>query len=169
MTALGNAAAAILCLCATTAAVLCVGGAVAGAGERLTGLPLPRYAAIRATEANLRVGPSLNYPVLWRYEARGLPVRIVREHFDWRKVEDPKGDTGWMSAHLLADWPRAIVTAANRLLRRSPETGARGVAVLEPGVVVTVLERREGWCRVAKEGHKGWLKSDEVWGPCAAP
>lgn len=168
MTALGNAAAAILCLCAT-AAVLCVGGAVAAAGERLTGLPLPRYAAIRATEANLRVGPSMNYPVLWRYEERGLPVRIVKEHFDWRKVEDPKGETGWMSAHLLADWPRAIVTTANRLLRRSPETGARGVAVLEPGVVVTVLERREGWCRVAKEGHKGWLKSDEVWGACAGP
>ncbi|MDE0409619.1 MAG: SH3 domain-containing protein [Alphaproteobacteria bacterium] len=168
MTAFGNAAAAILCLCAT-AAVLCVGGAVAAAGERLTGLPLPRYAAIRATEANLRVGPSMNYPVLWRYEERGLPVRIVKEHFDWRKVEDPKGETGWMSAHLLADWPRAIVTTANRLLRRSPETGARGVAVLEPGVVVTVLERREGWCRVAKEGHKGWLKSDEVWGACAGP
>ena len=168
MTALGNAAAAILCLCAT-AAVLCVGGAVAAAGERLTGLPLPRYAAIRATEANLRVGPSMNYPVLWRYEERGLPVRIVKEHFDWRKVEDPKGETGWMSAHLLADWPRAIVTTANRLLRRSPETGARGVAVLEPGVVVTVLERRGGWCRVAKEGHKGWLKSDEVWGACAGP
>lgn len=167
MTALGNAAAAILCLCAT--AVLCVCGAAAAAGERLTGLPLPRYAAIRATEANLRVGPSMNYPVLWRYEERGLPVRIVKEHFDWRKVEDPKGETGWMSAHLLADWPRAIVTTANRLLRRSPETGARGVAVLEPGVVVTVLERREGWCRVAKEGHKGWLKSDEVWGACAGP
>ena len=159
MTALRNVFVAALCLCAT----------VAAAGERLTGLPLPRYAAIRATEANLRVGPSTNYPVLWRYEERGLPVRIVKEHFDWRKVEDPKGETGWMSAHLLANWPRAIVTTADRLLRRSPEAGARGVAVLEPGVVVTVLERRGGWCRVAKEGHKGWLKSDEAWGACAGP
>ncbi len=159
MTALRSSVIAALCFCSAAAA----------AGERLTGLPLPRYAAIRATEANLRVGPSTNYPVLWRYEERGLPVRIVKEHFDWRKVEDPKGETGWMSAHLLADWPRAIVTTANRLLRRSPETGARGVAVLEPGVVVTVLERREGWCRVSKEGHKGWLKSGEVWGACGGP
>lgn len=159
MTGLRSAVGAALCLCAAAAA----------AGERLTGLPLPRYAAIRATEANLRVGPSTNYPVLWRYEERGLPVRIVKEHFDWRKVEDPRGETGWMSAHLLADWPRAIVTAADRLLRRSPETDARGVAVLKPGVVVTVLERRKGWCRVSKEGHKGWLKSDEVWGACAGP
>lgn len=168
MTVLGNATAAILCLCAA-AAVLCVCGAVAAAGERLTGLPLPRYAAIRATEANLRVGPSMNYPVLWRYEERGLPVRIVKEHFDWRKVEDPGGETGWMSAHLLANWPRAIVTNADRLLRRLPETGARGVAVLEPNVVVSVLERRGGWCKVSAEGHKGWLRSDEVWGACAAP
>ena len=159
MTALRSSVIAALCFCSAAAA----------AGERLTGLPLPRYAAIRATEANLRVGPSTNYPVLWRYEKRGLPVRIVKEHFNWRKVEDPRGETGWMSAHLLADWPRAIVTAADRLLRRSPETSARGVAVLKPNVVVTVLERRDGWCRVSKEGHKGWLKSDEVWGACAGP
>ena len=166
MTALMNAA-AVLCLCAGVAAVLCIPGAVAG--DRLTGLPLPRYAAIRATEANLRVGPSTNYPVLWRYEQQGLPVRIVKEHFNWRQVEDPKGETGWMSAHLLADWPRAIVTNANRLLRRAPEADARGVAVLEPDVVVAVLERRGGWCRVSTKGHKGWLKHDEVWGACAAP
>ena len=159
MTALRNALAAVLCMCCTAAA----------AGERLTGLPLPRYAAIRATEANLRVGPSMDHPVLWRYEERGLPVRIVKEHFDWRKIEDPRGETGWMSAHLLADWPRAIVTAADGLLRRSPAEGARGVAVFKPGVVVSVLERRGGWCKVSGQGHKGWLKSDEAWGACGGP
>ncbi|MCY4319530.1 MAG: SH3 domain-containing protein [Alphaproteobacteria bacterium] len=151
------------------AAMLCLFSFVSGATERLTGLPLPRYAAVRATEANLRVGPSTNYPVLWRYEERGLPVRIIKEHFDWRKIEDPGGDTGWMSAHLLADWPRAIVTGAARILRRAPDAGARGVAVLEPRVVVSVLERRDGWCKISAQGHKGWLKTDEVWGACEGP
>ncbi len=159
MTALRVGGAALLCLCSLASA----------ASERLTGLPLPRYAAIRATEANLRVGPSTNYPVLWRYEERGLPVLIVKEHFHWRKIEDPEGDTGWMSAHLLADWPRAIVTGAKRVLRRAPEPDARGVAVLEPKVVVAVLERQGRWCEVSTKGHKGWLKSDEVWGACGGP
>ncbi len=151
------------------AAVLCLWGVAASAGDRLTGQPLPRYAAIRATEANLRVGPSTTYAVRWQYRQRGLPVRIVGEHFDWRQVEDPSGETGWMSAHLLTDWPRAIVTGSTRRLRRSPGSDARGLALLRPGVLLSVLERREGWCEVAVEGYRGWLRKDEVWGACGKP
>ncbi len=151
------------------AAALCIWSVAAFAGDRLTGLPLPRYAAIRATEANLRVGPSMNYEVRWQYRQRGLPVRIVKEHFDWRQIEDHSGETGWMSAHLLTDWPRAIVTGANRRLRRSPETDSRGLALLEPGVLLAVLERRDGWCEVSVDGYRGWLRSDEAWGACGKP
>ena len=140
------------------------------ADGRLTGQPLPRYGAIRATEANLRVGPSTTYPVRWQFRRRGLPVRIVKEHFDWRQIEDPSGETGWMSAHLLTDWSRAIVVGEElQRLRRSPEPDARGVARLEPGVVLSVLERRDGWCEVSVEGYRGWLRSEEAWGACAQP
>lgn len=154
------------------AALACLWSVAASAGDRLTGLPLPRYAAIRATEANLRVGPSTTYAVRWQFRRRGLPVRIVKEHFDWRQIEGPSGEIGWMSAHLLSDWPRAIVTGAKRplrLLRRSPVPDAGGLARLEPGVLLSVLERREGWCEVSVEGYRGWLRSDEVWGACGEP
>jgi len=151
-------------------AAACLWSAWAAGGERLTGQPLPRHAAIRATEANLRVGPDTTYEIRWQYRRRGLPVRIVREHFDWRQIEDPSGETGWMSAHLLMDWPRAIVTGRDRgRLRRSPSEDAAGLALLEPGVMLTVHERRGGWCRVSVESHAGWLRRDEVWGACSAP
>ena len=143
--------------------------AAAPGGERLSGEPLPRYAAIRASEANLRVGPSKAHGVVWRYLRRGLPVRIVAEHFQWRRIVDPDGETGWMSAHLLADWPRAIVKDAVRELHRRPEAGAGIAALLEPGVLLAVRERRAGWCEVAAGGHVGWVRTAEVWGACAPP
>ena len=151
------------------AAILCLLSAAPAGADRLTGQPLPRYAAIRATEANLRVGPSTTYAVRWQYRQRGLPVRIVKEHFHWRQIEDPTGETGWMSAHLLSDWARAIVTGAKRRLRRSPELDSHGLALLEPGVLLSVIERREGWCEVSVEGYRGWLRKDEVWGACGEP
>ena len=165
MTVFRAGMAALLC-CASAVAALCVCAAAAAAGERLTGLPLPRYAAIRATEANLRVGPSMNYAVRWQYRRRGLPVRIVGEHFDWRQIEDPAGEIGWISAHLLADWARVIVTGSMRRLRRTPQADAVELALLEPNVVLSVLERREGWCEVSVDGYRGWLRSEEVWGAC---
>ncbi len=152
------------------AAVLCLWSVAGEAADgRLTGQPLPRYAAIRATEANLRVGPGTTYAVRWQYRRRGLPVRIVNEHFNWRQIEDPSGERGWMSAHLLTDWSRAIVVGKElQRLRRSPEPEARGAALLEPGVLLAVHERRDGWCEVSVDGYRGWLRNDEVWGACKA-
>lgn len=61
-----------------------------------TGLPLPRFAALRADDVNLRAGPGQRYPVQWIYHRRGLPVRIEREFDVWRLVEDSDGVKGWV-------------------------------------------------------------------------
>ncbi|RFD20846.1 hypothetical protein DY926_03610, partial [Komagataeibacter melaceti] len=62
----------------------------------VTGLPLPRFAALRADEVNLRTGPGQRYPIDWVYHRRGLPVKIEREFDVWRLVEDADGQKGWV-------------------------------------------------------------------------
>ncbi len=62
----------------------------------MTGLPLPRFAAFRADEVNLRTGPGQRYPIDWVYHRRGLPVKIEREFDVWRLVEDSDGQKGWV-------------------------------------------------------------------------
>ncbi|MFT9454047.1 SH3 domain-containing protein [Komagataeibacter saccharivorans] len=62
----------------------------------VTGLPLPRFAAFRADEVNMRTGPGQRYPIDWVYHRRGLPVRIEREFDVWRLVEDADGQKGWV-------------------------------------------------------------------------
>ncbi|GAN53475.1 SH3 domain-containing protein [Tanticharoenia sakaeratensis] len=61
-----------------------------------TGLPLPRFAAMRADEVNMRAGPGDRYPIQWVYHRRGLPVEIEREFDVWRLVEDSDGQKGWV-------------------------------------------------------------------------
>lgn len=68
----------------------------------VTGLPLPRYAALRADEVNMRAGPGQRFPIIWVYHRRGMPVRIEREFDVWRLVEDPTGQKGWMQQATLA-------------------------------------------------------------------
>lgn len=69
----------------------------------VTGLPLPRYAALRADEVNIRVGPGERFPILWVYHRRGLPVRIEREFDTWRLVEDESGQKGWVQQAILVN------------------------------------------------------------------
>nr|WP_240161953.1 SH3 domain-containing protein [Gluconacetobacter azotocaptans] len=62
----------------------------------VTGLPLPRFAALRADEVNMRSGPGQRYPIQWVYHRRDLPVQIEREFDVWRLVEDSDGQKGWV-------------------------------------------------------------------------
>lgn len=68
----------------------------------VTGLPLPRYAALRADEVNMRAGPGRRFPILWVYHRRGMPVKVEREFDVWRLVEDQTGQKGWMQQATLS-------------------------------------------------------------------
>lgn len=76
-----------------------------------TGLPLPRYASLRADAVNLRGGPGTRYPIQWVYRRRDLPVRIEREFDVWRLVEDSDGVKGWVHQATLVGTRSFVIPA----------------------------------------------------------
>jgi SH3-like domain-containing protein len=50
----------------------------AQAAKGPSGLPLPRFVSLKAKSVNLRVGPSVDYAVAWRYLKSGVPVEIIQ-------------------------------------------------------------------------------------------
>ena len=77
------------------------GGAQAGDKSAMTqrkgsGLPIPRFASVRSDEANVRTGPGTRYPVEWVFKRKSMPVEIVAEYENWRKIRD------WQGASCLA-------------------------------------------------------------------
>ena len=67
-----------------------------GTRETPSGLPVPRYGVTRFATVNARGGPGDDYKLLWTYRARGVPLQIVAETFDWRRVCDPDGGLAWV-------------------------------------------------------------------------
>jgi SH3-like domain-containing protein len=132
----------------------------------VTGLPLPRFAALRSDEVNLRAGPGTRYPIDWVYKRRDLPVEIEREFEVWRLVVDPEGMKGWMHQATLTGHRSCIVVGQERLLRRKPEDDAAPIARLKPGVIGHIMHCDAGadWCRVQVDAYRGWLKREEFWG-----
>ena len=63
----------------------------------------PYWASIASGEAMLRTGPGRNYPGTWLYKRRDLPIRVIQIYPNWRKIEDPDGEQGWMLVTLLSD------------------------------------------------------------------
>ncbi len=135
-----------------------------GDGVKRTGLPLPRFASLRASEVFMRAGPGTRYPVEWIYRRRGLPVQIIAEFDAWRKVRDWNGTVGWVHRAMLIGRRTIITTAEDTVLRRAPEAAAPALARVEPGVVARLLACKDAWCRVEVRGVKGWTERKAVWG-----
>ncbi|MBV9735057.1 MAG: hypothetical protein JO209_04045, partial [Acidisphaera sp.] len=134
-----------------------------------TGLPLPRFAALRADEVNLRAGPGTRYPIEWVYKRRDLPVEIEREFEVWRLVSDPEGVKGWVHEATLTGRRSFVVTGEQRAMRRTADDHAAPVAYLKPGVVGRLLSCAAGadWCQVQVGEYRGYLKRGDFWGSYA--
>ena len=61
-----------------------------------TGLEIPRYVSLKSNDANIRVGPSKNYPIVIKYTQKNYPLKILEEYDNWRKIEDFTKNIGWI-------------------------------------------------------------------------
>jgi SH3-like domain-containing protein len=130
----------------------------------VTGLPLPRFVSLRASEVNIRTGPGVRYPIDWVFNRANLPVEVIAEFDTWRKIRDADGTKGWVHQSMLSGRRYIITTDRIRSLRRKPAATASTVARLEAGVVGRLETCREKWCEIDIDGLRGWILRTEVWG-----
>jgi len=138
--------------------------------SHFSGKPVPRFEHLRFAAVNGRAGPSQRHRVVWRYERTGLPVLVIKESHDWRRVRDPDGDEVWIHARMLAPERRVLVVGEGEL-RARPQEGARVVARLTRGLVAGVASCRDEWCHISLDGRQGWFPRARLWGtrPAEAP
>jgi SH3-like domain-containing protein len=129
-----------------------------------TGLTLPRYASMGASQVNMRTGPGEQYPINWVYKRELLPVEIVQEFGPWRKVKDMDGIEGWVNGNLLSDQRTGIVLGQTRLLYSSNDSSSRPLYRIEKGVVAKIVVCDEGWCQLNADGKTGFILREHVWG-----
>ena len=134
---------------------------------RGSGLPVPRYVTLKFNEVNLRAGPGREYPVLWRYSKTGLPLLVEAEFGVWRKVVDHEGTTGWMRGSVLSLRRMALVTDGSAKIYASANAQSNVIAIAEKNALLELQACPSAMCKVAKDGVRGWMKRDALWGVLA--
>lgn len=145
---------------------------------RETGLPLPRFVSLKFSSVNLRVGPGRKYAIKWQYRKQGLPVEVIQEFDQWRRIRDSEGSTGWVlhsqlsnkRTGLVAPWeiqssgagqiaPTVLIHGKGSASRESST-----VAKLQAGLMVSIEECAGFWCEVEAQNMRFWLRQDHLWG-----
>jgi len=141
------------------------------AGKKLgedSKLPLPRFASLRARETNLRSGPGKRYPILWVYKRGFVPVEIIDELEDWRRVRDIAGDSGWLHRSLLSGNRTAMFVTGLHNVYAHPDATTAPIFRIKEGVIVHVEQCSATWCRIEFSEHQGWVEKNTLFGVYAA-
>jgi SH3-like domain-containing protein len=134
----------------------------------VTGLPVPRFVSLKASEVNSRVGPGAEYQIAWVFRRAGLPVEVLGEFESWRQVRDSEGGTGWVAAPLLSARRTAAVAPWVKERTSFPLTQSKGgtteAARVEPGAIVDIQGCDGEACEVYAVNQKGWIAQKNLWG-----
>jgi SH3-like domain-containing protein len=153
-----------------------VGGGVAedgvqqaAAGEAKAAPRLPRFVSLKSDKVNVRKGPSTDQAIVWVFSRAGLPVEIIAESDNWRRVRDSEGADGWVFHSLLSSRRTVLITPWSKgdssvPLYASRSTGSRAVAALQAGVLGNVLNCDGEWCEVSVDDYSGYVEQAKLWG-----
>ncbi len=163
-----HAALFALGLSAALLAGLNLGTTPGQAAKSFSGYKVPRFVTLGATRVNVRSGPSKLHPIQWQYVRLGLPVEVVAETEQWRRIRDWQGDEGWVF-HTLLSGKRSLLVIGDGsgrpvAVRAAPKSSAHLIAVAEPGALGHLMRCQPNWCRLNAQGITGWVHRSFLWG-----
>ena len=130
-----------------------------------TGLKLPRYVTLKSNDSNLRVGSNINYPIKLKYVIANIPVEIIDEYKDWRKIKDYEGNEGWLHRSLLKSKRFAIIDVPYQegaQVYNKPKGNIVGKVGKKN--IVRIEKCLKDWCHIKYNQYKGWVSKLNLWG-----
>ena len=133
-------------------------------------LPVPRFVSLKSDKVNVRKGPSTDQAIVWVFSRAGLPVEVIAESDNWRRVRDSEGADGWVFHSLLSARRTALITPWSKGDERVPLYSsqfrpARAPSPsLQSGVLGNVLSCDGEWCNVSVDDYSGYVQQDKLWG-----
>jgi SH3-like domain-containing protein len=134
----------------------------------VSGLPIPRFVSLKPSDTPMREGPSKDHRIRWVFKREGMPVEIIAEFDNWRRVRDAEGDDGWVYHARLSGRRTAQINPRQKTeqvaLHARDSESSQVVARLQAGVIGSVEQCTGRWCRISGEGFEGWAPQERLWG-----
>ena len=122
------------------------------------------FLTLRNEKANLRQGPSFDYPIKLFYKKKFLPLIVQDSSENFRKVRDHENNSGWVHISQLSKKKAAIVIEEELILFGKSTIFSNPVALLKQGRLVKINKCKIEWCKVKTGKYKGWVSKNGLWG-----
>jgi SH3-like domain-containing protein len=125
----------------------------------------PYYVSLDRDKVFLREGPTYQHRVLWTYQRKGLPLRVIAQYDVWRRVKDKDGSVGWILDSMLSRARVAVVAGSTQApVHASDAPSSDVVALAQPGVLAKLKSCEPTICKVDIGRVRGWIEKKNIWG-----
>jgi len=125
---------------------------------------IPRYVSLKSEQANLRVGPSKDYPIILQYTYPTMPLKVIGEYEKWRKVIDIEKNEGWIFVNLLSSKRFGIINPKENSIKVFKKPNDKIIGEIGKGNIVKLNKCMNNWCKIKIQSYNGWVKSKFIWG-----
>ena len=122
------------------------------------------FLSLKKNKVNVRYGPSFEFPIKYVYKKINLPIKQIDKKENWRRIIDVKNNSGWIHWSQLKK-VNSIIPLEDKILFDKPSKFSKPLARIKKGRVL-ILQKCDGiWCRIKSKNFKGWIKTNNIWGP----
>ncbi|MDC0426931.1 SH3 domain-containing protein [Pelagibacteraceae bacterium] len=122
------------------------------------------FRTLRNDNANLRQGPSFDYPIKIFYKKKYLPILILDSSENFRKVKDHENNTGWIHVSQLSKRKAALINNDQIIMFKNPTIFSKPLVALERGRLCLILKCNDEWCKIKTDKYSGWVEAKNLWG-----
>ncbi|MCL2567764.1 MAG: SH3 domain-containing protein [Alphaproteobacteria bacterium] len=132
---------------------------------------IPEFVSTKFTQTNLRTGPSLDYPIIYTYNQKQIPLKVIDIHEDWFQIKDIYGQQGWVYKNLVNSQKYGIVLGQSNVYLTSSQK--KILAIIGEGNIIKIIncESRLNLCKIefstaeySSTPFIGWINKSNLWG-----
>lgn len=122
-----------------------------------------KFVCLKSSKVNLRVGPGREYPICWVVLRSNLPVKMISEFGQWRKIQLPDGTQGWLHQSTIS-YKKTVCLLDDAVMYRGASDKTTPIAMIEKGCVAKFLKCDGDWIKIDIHKTRGWVEKSKLWG-----
>ena len=122
-----------------------------------------KYLSLKNKLVNVRYGPGFHYPIKYVYKKIYLPVEVIDQKENFRRIIDFKKNSGWIHISQLKK-SNSLIILESKILFKKPTRFSKPLAKLEKGRLLIIKKCKNKWCQVTTDNYKGWIDTNNIWG-----
>ena len=94
---------------------------------------------------------------------KNLPVKIIDEKENWRRIIDHQYNSGWIQLSQLKS-SNSFIILEDKILFKKSTLFSKPILKLKKGRLLLIKNCKKEWCKVETDNYSGWIKNTNIWG-----